>query len=83
MAKKGENMPRSKKKITPQNKKPEPGRKANGMGSLRQKIVKGNTYWVGRFSVRDPLTGKLKQHSVCDKDPTEACLDWFTRSPAS
>ena len=47
-------------------------RKANGMGSLRQKTVKGNTYWVGRFSVRDPLTGKLKQHSVCDKDPTEA-----------
>ena len=65
-------MPRKKKKITPQNKKPEPGRKANGMGSLRQKTVKGNTYWVGRFSVRDPLTGKLKQHSVCDKDPTEA-----------
>lgn len=65
-------MPRKKKKITSQNKKPEPGRKANGMGSLRQKTVKGNTYWVGRFSVRDPLTGKLKQHSVCDKDPTEA-----------
>lgn len=65
-------MPRKKKKITAQNKKPEPGRKANGMGSLRQKTVKGNTYWVGRFSVRDPLTGKIKQRSVCDKNQAEA-----------
>lgn len=71
VAKKGENMPRSKKKITAQNKKPEPGRAANGMGSLRQKTVKGNTYWVGRFSVRDSETGKLKQHSVSGKNKTE------------
>lgn len=65
-------MPRSKKKITPQNKKPEPGRKANGMGSLRQKSVKGNTYWEGRYSVTDPLTGKTKRYSVSDKNQAEA-----------
>lgn len=65
-------MPRSKKKITPQNKKPEPGRKANGMGSLRQKDVKGNTYWEGRYSVTDPLTGKTKRYSVSDKNQAEA-----------
>ena len=64
-------MPRKKKKITPQNKKPEPGRKANGMGSLRQKTVKGNTYWEGRFSVIDPLTGKVKQRSVSGKTEAE------------
>lgn len=64
-------MPRTKKKITPQNKKPEPGRKANGMGSLRQKTVKGNTYWEGRYSVMDPLTGKSVQRSISGKDQAE------------
>lgn len=65
-------MPRSKKKITAQNKKPEPGRKANGMGSLRQIIRKGQVYWEGRFTVKDPLTGKSKRYSVTDKDQAEA-----------
>lgn len=64
-------MPRKKEKITPQNKKPEPGRKANGMGSLRQKTVKGNTYWEGRYSVIDPVTGKSEQHSVSGKTEAE------------
>ena len=64
-------MPRPKKKITAQNKKPEPGRKANGMGSLRQIIRNGNAYWEGRFSVKDPETGKLKQHSISGKNKTE------------
>ena len=71
VAKKGEFMPRTKKKITAQSKKPEPGRKANGMGSLRQIIRNGNAYWEGRFSVKDPETGKLKQHSVSGKNKTE------------
>ena len=64
-------MPRPKKKITAQNKKPEPGRKANGTGSLRQIIRNGNAYWEGRFSVKDPETGKLKQHSISGKNKTE------------
>ena len=64
-------MPRTKKKITAQNKKPEPGRNANGMGSLRQKTVKGNTYWEGRYSVIDPVTGKTKQRSVSGKSEAE------------
>jgi len=61
-------MPRMKKS----SKKPAPGRKANGMGSLRQKVVKGQVYWEGRYSVNDPLTGKVVQRSVSDKDPKEA-----------
>ena len=64
-------MPRTKKKITAQNKKPEPGRNANGMGSLRQKTVKGNTYWEGRYSVIDPVTGKSVQRSISGKDQAE------------
>ena len=64
-------MPRTKKKITAQNKKPEPGRNANGMGSLRQKTVKGNIYWEGRYSVADPVTGKSVQRSISGKDQAE------------
>lgn len=65
-------MPRTKsKKITPSNKKPEARRKANGMGSLRQKTVKGQVYWEGRYSVTDPLTGQTKQRSVSGTDKTE------------
>ena len=64
-------MPRTKKKITAQNKKPEPGRNANGMGSLRQKTVKGNIYWEGRYSVVDPVTGKSVQRSISGKDQAE------------
>ena len=64
-------MPRTKKKITAQNKKPEPGRNANGMGSLRQKTVKGNIYWEGRYSVIDPVTGKSVQRSISGKDQAE------------
>lgn len=71
VAKKGEFMPRTKKKITAQSKKPEPGRKANGMGSLRQKTVKGNIYWEGRYSVTDPVTGKTKQRSLSGKTEVE------------
>ena len=64
-------MPRTKKKITAQNKKPESGRNANGMGSLRQKTVKGNIYWEGRYSVIDPVTGKSVQRSIFGKDQAE------------
>ena len=65
-------MPRTKKKITAQNKKPEPGRNANGMGSLRQITRKGKEYWEGRYSVKDQLTGKNIQRSVYGKTKAEA-----------
>ena len=79
---KGEVMPRTKKKITPSNKKPEPRRKANGMGSIRQKTVKGKVYWEGRYSVTDPLTGKIKQRSVSGTDKTEvekSCVRYLSK----
>ena len=61
-------MPRSKKKITAQNKKPAPGRNANGMGSLKKKTVIKNgkqyEYWEGRATIGyDPGTGKQIQIS--------------------
>ena len=65
-------MPRTKKKITAQNKKPESGRNANGMGSLRQITRKGKEYWEGRYSVKDQLTGKNIQRSVYGKTKAEA-----------
>lgn len=64
-------MPRPKKKITAQNKKPESGRNANGEGSVRQKTVKGHIYWEGRYSVTDPLTGKVTQRSVSGRSQNE------------
>lgn len=42
------------------------------MGTLRQKTVKGKTYWEGRNSVKDPLTGKNIQRSVYGKTQAEA-----------
>lgn len=42
------------------------------MGALRQKTVKGKTYWEGRYSVKDPLTGKNIQRSVYGKTQAEA-----------
>lgn len=63
-------MPR-KKKITPQIVEPAPGRKGNGMGSIRKKTVKGKTYWEGRYSVKDPLTGANIQRSVSGKTEAE------------
>ena len=64
-------MPRTKKKITAQNKKPAPGRRANGTGSIRQRTKNGKVYWEGRYSVKDPLTGDNIQHSVSGKTEGE------------
>ena len=65
-------MPRTKsKKITKQSKVLKPGRNGNGVGSLRQKTVKGQIYWEGRCSVPDPLTGKTKQRSFSGKTQAE------------
>lgn len=65
-------MPRTKKKITAQSKKPAPGRRANGTGSIRQRTKNGKVYWEGRYSVKDPLTGKNIQRSVSGKTQGEA-----------
>ena len=64
-------MPRTKKKITAQNKKPAPGRRANGTGSIRQRTKNGKVYWEGRYSVKDPLTGDNIQRSVSGKTEGE------------
>jgi len=60
-------MPRMKKS----SKEPAPGRKANGMGTIRQKTVKGHTFWEGRYSVKDPVSGKSVQRSVSGKTEAE------------
>ena len=69
-------MPRSKKKITAQNKKPAPGRNANGMGSLKKKTVIKNgkqyEYWEGLATIGyDPGTGKQIQKSITGKTQKE------------